>query len=334
MARVFSGIQPTADSLHLGNWLGALRQWVELQDEHDCVYCVVDLHAITVEHDVEALRRRTRVTAAQLLAVGVDPERSVLFVQSHVPTHPRLAWVLGCLTGFGEASRMTQFKDKAARDELGAATVGLFTYPVLQAADVLGYRGELVPVGEDQRQHLELMRDLAQRFNSRYGDTFPLPQPHVLRTVARSADLQEPTRKMSKSASSPRGIVDLLDEPGRLRKKVRGAVTDTGTEVRAADDKPGISNLLQIYAAVTGRGVADVEAEFVGQQYGTFKSAVAEVLVEALTPIRERTQEWLESPERLDAVLADGAARAEAISGPLLDEVHDRLGLVPRPAGA
>src|SRR4051812_15283317 len=243
--RVLSGIQPTADSFHLGNYLGAIRNWVAMQDDFDAFYCVVDLHAITIPHDPVALRQRTRVSAAQLFALGLDPERCTVFVQSHVREHAELAWVLGCLTGFGEASRMTQFKDKAARSELGQATVGLFTYPILQAADILLYQADQVPVGEDQRQHLELTRDLAERFNGRFGATFTVPDAFIPRETAKVLDLQAPDKQMSKSAATDAGIVWLLEDPGAVRKKVRRAVTDTGTEIRIAEDKPGVSNLLR-----------------------------------------------------------------------------------------
>src|SRR5579859_2789998 len=258
--RVFSGIQPTADSFHLGNYLGAVRQWVDLQASRDAIYCVVDLHAITVPYDPQTLRRRTRVAAAQLFAAGLDPERCILFVQSQVPEHAELNWVLGCLTGFGEASRMTQFKDKSAKGGADQASVGLFTYPVLQAADILLYEADQVPVGEDQRQHLELSKTLAQRFNHRYGQTFVPPQPYILAEVAKIYDLQDPTAKMSKSSSSPQGIVDVLDEPGVIRKKIARAVTDPGSEIRADQEaKPGVTNLLRIYSALSNEPVADLE---------------------------------------------------------------------------
>ncbi|HKE50689.1 MAG TPA: tryptophan--tRNA ligase, partial [Actinomycetes bacterium] len=261
--RVLSGIQPTADSFHLGNYLGALRQWVALQEDHDAFYVVVDLHAITVETDPVLLRDRTRKSAAQLLAAGLDPDRCTLFVQSHVPEHTQLAWVLGCLTGFGEASRMTQFKDKSGKQGADRATVGLFTYPILQAADILVYRANRVPVGEDQRQHLELTRDLANRFNSRYGPTFPLPEPHIIRATAKILDLQDPTAKMSKSTSSPGGILDLLDDPAVSAKKIKSAVTDTEREIRYDEEnKPGISNLLTIYSALSGQGIPEIEAAY------------------------------------------------------------------------
>ena len=259
--RVLSGIQPTADSFHLGNYLGAVRQWVQLQEDHDAFYCVVDLHAITVAHDPDLLRRRSRVAAAQLIGAGLEPERCTLFLQSHVPEHAELAWVLSCLTGFGEASRMTQFKDKSAKGGSEQASVGLFTYPILQAADILLYQADQVPVGEDQRQHLELTRDLAQRFNHRFGETFVLPDPYILPAVARIADLQDPAIKMSKSTSSPQGIVDVLDDPAQIRRKIARAVTDAGSDVRADDEaKPGVTNLLRIYSALTGEPIASIEA--------------------------------------------------------------------------
>ena len=258
--RVLSGIQPTADSFHIGNYLGALRQWVALQETHETVYCVVDLHAITVPQKPAELRRRTRVAAAQLFAAGLDADRSIVFVQSHVPEHPELSWVLSCMTGFGEASRMVQFKDKSAKGGSDAASVGLFTYPILQAADILLYEADQVPVGEDQRQHLELTRDLAQRFNYRFGETFVVPGPYILPEVAKIADLQDPTIKMSKSASAPQGIIDVLEEPAAIRRKIMRAVTDADGEVRADEKaKPGVTNLLRIYSALAGEPVASLE---------------------------------------------------------------------------
>src|SRR5215469_2125638 len=279
--RVFSGIQPTADSFHLGNYLGAVRQWVDLQESRDAVYCVVDLHAITVPYDTDALRRRTRVAAAQLIAAGLDPERCILFVQSQVPEHTELNWVLGCITGFGEANRMTQFKDKSARGGADQASVGLFTYPVLQAADILLYLADEVPVGEDQRQHLELSRTLAQRFNHRFGKTFKPPRPYILADVAKIYDLEDPAAKMSKSTSSPQGILDVLDEPAVIRKKIARAVTDSGTDIRADEEaKPGVTNLLRIYSALAGLSVAELERKYAGIGYGEFKKDVADVVVE------------------------------------------------------
>jgi tryptophanyl-tRNA synthetase len=325
--RVLSGIQPTADSFHLGNYLGAVRQWVAMQDTHDAFYCVVDLHAITVAHDPAGLRRRTRVAAAQLFALGLDPERSTVFVQSHVPEHAELAWVLGCLTGFGEANRMTQFKDKAAREGVSAASVGLFTYPILQAADILLYQADQVPVGEDQRQHLELTRTLAQRFNHRFGDTFVIPEPYILSSVAKIGDLQEPAAKMSKSSSSPQGIVDLLDEPGSVRKKIMRAVTDTGTEIVVDEEnKPGVTNLLRIYSALTETTTRDLERRYAGQGYGTLKKDLAEVVLATFTPARERTEKLLADEEYLDRLLADGADRAGEVARRTMATVRDRVG--------
>ncbi|HEX4978311.1 MAG TPA: tryptophan--tRNA ligase [Nocardioides sp.] len=327
--RVLSGIQPTADSFHLGNYLGALRQWVALQDEHEPFFFIADLHAITVEQDPALLRERTRRAAAQLLAMGVDPARAAIFVQSQVPAHAQLGWVLQCLTGFGEARRMTQFKDKSAKAGEGAASVGLFTYPVLQAADILLYRPAYVPVGEDQRQHLELTRDLAQRFNHRYKKTFRLPEPYILKATAKILDLQEPGAKMSKSASSPGGIVEMLDDPKVSAKKIRSAVTDSGSEVRFdEEEKPGISNLLTIYSAVTGRSIEELEKEYGGRGYGDFKKDLADVVVELVTPFRDRTFELLEDRATLDGILRDGAERAGAVAERTLADVYERVGFV------
>jgi tryptophanyl-tRNA synthetase len=327
--RVLSGIQPTADSFHLGNYLGALRQWVTLQDSYDAFYCVVDLHAITVPQDPALLRKRTRVAAAQLLGAGLDPDRCTLFVQSHVPEHTELAWILGCQTGFGEASRMTQFKDKSAREGHDQASVGLFTYPVLQAADILLYQADQVPVGEDQRQHLELSRTLANRFNHRYGRTFVPPQPYILADVAKIYDLQDPTAKMSKSSSSPQGIIDVLDDQGAIRKKIARAVTDPGSEVRAdAEAKPGVTNLLRIYSALSGEPVATLEAKYQGSGYGGFKKDLAELVVASFTPIRERTEQFLADEPELDRVLAAGAERARQVAGQTMATVRDRIGLL------
>jgi tryptophanyl-tRNA synthetase len=327
--RVLSGIQPTADSFHLGNYLGALRQWVALQDRYDAFYCVVDLHAITVPQDPALLSRRTRVAAAQLLGAGLDPDRCTLFVQSHVPQHTELAWVLSCMTGFGEASRMTQFKDKSSKEGQDQASVGLFTYPILQAADILLYQADQVPVGEDQRQHLELSRTLAQRFNHRYGQTFVSPQPYILADVAKIYDLQDPTAKMSKSSSSPQGIIDVLDDPAVIRKKIARAVTDTGSEVRADPDaKPGVTNLLRIYAALSGEPVATLEAKYQGAGYGAFKKDLAELVVASFAPIRERTERILADEAWLDRVLADGAARARQVAGQTMAAVRERMGLL------
>jgi len=331
--RVLSGIQPTSDSFHLGNYLGALRQWAPLQDDHEAFYCVVDLHAITVEQDPAVLRRRTQVAAAQILAMGIDPTRAALFVQSHVPEHTQLAWVLSCLTGFGEASRMTQFKDKSQRYGSDRTSVGLFTYPVLMAADVLLYQTDRVPVGEDQRQHLELTRDLAGRFNARYGATFTMPEPHIISGVAKIYDLQNPTAKMSKSASSPAGIVDLLDTPKASAKKVRSAVTDAGRDIRYdVGEKAGVSNLLTIHSALSGRSIAGLETDFTGRGYGDLKVEVAEVLTEFVVPFQAAVQSHLDDPAELDRILADGAERARAVAAPTLRTVYERVGFLGGPS--
>lgn len=334
--RVFSAMQPTSDSLHLGNYLGALLQWVELQEGREAIYSVVDLHALTVSPDPEALRRRTRVTAAQFLATGVDPESSVLFVQSHVAEHAELAWILSTFTGMGEASRMTQFKDKSAKVGESGTNVGLFTYPILMAADILLYDTNLVPVGEDQRQHLELSRDLAQRLNSRLGEgTVVVPEPYIVKEVAKIYDLQEPTVKMSKSASSPNGLIEILDDPKAITKRIKSATTDSETVIRFdPENKPGVSNLLTMYAAFSGRTVEDIVAEYDGKMYGHLKTDLAEVVVEALTPVRERTMDWLETPGKLDDILAKGAAKASEIARGTLARIYDRLGLLPAKRGA
>ncbi len=328
--RVLSGIQPTADSFHLGNYLGAVRNWVAMQDTFDAFYCVVDLHAITAGHDPAVLRQRTRVSAAQLLAVGLDPERCTLFVQSQVPEHAQLAWVLSCITGFGEASRMTQFKDKSAKQGADRSSVGLFTYPILQAADILLYQADQVPVGEDQRQHLELTRDLAQRFNTRFGPAFTVPSAYIVKDTAKITDLQEPTAKMSKSASSPAGIIDLLDDPAKSAKKIRSAVTDTGREILYdVANKPGISNLLTIYAALTGSTIDELLERYDGKGYGDLKKDLAEVVTAAVTPIQERTRAFLDDPAQLDKMLAIGAEKARAVASATLAQAYDRVGFLP-----
>jgi tryptophanyl-tRNA synthetase len=326
--RLLSGIQPTADSFHLGNYLGAIRQWVALQDDHEAFCFIPDMHAITVEHDPKALRERTRRAVAQLLALGLD--RSTIFVQSQVPQHAQLTWVLGCMTGFGEASRMTQFKDKAQKQGADRATVGLFTYPILQAADILLYQAHRVPVGEDQRQHLELTRDLAQRFNSRYGRTFVVPEAYIPQGGAKITDLQDPTSKMSKSASTPAGIIELLDDPKVSAKKIRSAVTDTEREIRFdPEHKPGISNLLTIYGALADRKIADLEAEYAGRGYGDLKKDLAEVVAEFVGPLRAKVQEYLDDRAELDRVLRHGATRAGEIAGSTLATVHEKIGFLP-----
>lgn len=328
--RVLSGIQPTAGSFHLGNYLGAVRQWVALQETHDAFYMVVDLHAITLPQDPDVLRANTRLAAAQLLAAGLDPDRCTLFVQSHVPEHAQLAWVMNCLTGFGEASRMTQFKDKSAKQGADRASVGLFTYPILQVADILLYQADEVPVGEDQRQHIELTRDLADRFNGRFGETFTMPKPYILKETAKIYDLQDPSIKMSKSASTPKGLINLLDEPRTTAKKVKSAVTDTDTVIRYdVVEKPGVSNLLTIFSTLTGTGIPELEERYAGKGYGALKTDLAEVMVEFVTPFKERTQQYLDDPETLDSVLAKGAEKARAVAAETLARAYDRVGFLP-----
>ncbi|MBV9592868.1 MAG: tryptophan--tRNA ligase [Actinobacteria bacterium] len=331
--RVLSGIQPTSESFHLGNYLGALKQWVNLQDSYDAFYCVVDLHAITFEApDPELLRERTRSSVAQLLAAGLDPSGCALFLQSHVPAHSQLSWILECVTGFGEAGRMTQFKDKSARGS-EHISVGLFTYPILQAADILLYQADQVPVGEDQRQHLELTRDLAQRFNGRYGETFRLPTAYVPKLSAKILDLQDPTAKMSKSLPDA-GTINLLDDPAAISRKVRRAVTDTETEVRYDPaTKPGVSNLLSILAAVTDRNVDGLDEQFTGLGYGALKSQVADAVVAFAEPFAKRTRELLDDPAELDRILAGGAERARAVADATVREVYDRVGFLAPQAG-
>ncbi|MEU3746646.1 MULTISPECIES: tryptophan--tRNA ligase [Streptomyces] len=328
--RALSGIQPTAGSFHLGNYLGAVRQYVALQESHDAFYMVVDLHAITVPQDPAELRANTRLAVAQLLAAGLDPDRCTLFVQSHVPEHAQLGWVMNCLTGFGEASRMTQFKDKSAKQGADRATVGLFTYPILQVADILLYQANEVPVGEDQRQHIELTRDLAERFNGRFGDTFTVPKPYIVKETGKIYDLQDPTIKMSKSASSPKGLINLLDEPKVTAKKVKSAVTDTDTVIRFdPENKAGVSNLLAILSTLSGTSIADLEKSYEGKMYGALKTDLAEVMVDFVTPFRARTQEYLDDPETLDSILAKGAEKARAVAAETLAQTYDRMGFLP-----
>ena len=329
--RLFSGMQPSADSLQIGNYLGALVQWRAMQEDYEAVFCVVDLHAITVEQDPKQLREATRRTAAQYIAAGIDPAKSILFVQSHVPAHLELAWVLNTITGFGEASRMTQFKDKSSRFGADKTNVGLFTYPMLMAADILLYDTESVPVGEDQKQHVELTRDLATRFNSRFGETFVVPEPQIPAEAARIYDLQEPTNKMSKSASSEKGVVWLLDDPATSAKKIKSATTDSLGVVRyAPKEQPGIANLLTIYSGLTGRSIDEIVNEYAGQQYGPFKAGLAEVVAETFGPIRARVLELLDDPAELDRLLAANADRAAAIADATVAKVYDRIGFLPR----
>jgi tryptophanyl-tRNA synthetase len=330
LPRVLSLIQPTAHSLHLGNYLGALRQWVPLQDDHETFYGVADLHALTVEQDPQERHDNTLRAAAQLLAGGVDPARATVFAQSHVPEHTQLSWVLSCLTGFGQASRMTQFKDKSARAGADSTNVGLFTYPVLMAADILLYSADKVPVGEDQRQHLELTRDLAQRFNARYGPTFVVPEPHIVRSVGKIMDLADPTSKMSKTGSSPSGLIELLDEPRVNVKKIKSAVTDSDRVVSYDENaKPGVANLLNILGELTGTSVPTLVEEFSGRGYGDLKGAVADAVTELAGPFRARTLELMEERTELTAILAAGAERARDVASKMIADVYAKVGLVP-----
>ena len=326
--RVLSGIQPTSDSFHIGNYLGALREWVRLQDTHDAYYMIADQHSITVEHDPAELRRRTLVSLAQLIAIGLDPERSTLFVQSQVPEHSQLAWVMECQTGFGEAGRMTQFKDKSAKGGADRSTVGLFTYPILQAADILVYRANAVPVGEDQRQHLELTRDLAQRFNARFGQTLTVPEPLIVKETAKIVDLQDPTAKMSKSV--PAGCAFLLDEDAALRKKFKSAVTDSEREIRFDQaSKPGVSNLLTMQQAITGRPMEAIVADYEGRGYGDLKTDTAEIVVGLVAPIRARVNELMADEPELMRLAAIGAQKARATAHETLKDVYEAVGFVP-----
>lgn len=326
--RILSGMQPTGDSLHLGNYLGALVNWVSLQDEFDAYYFVADLHSLTVPTDPEVIRRRTRVTAAQFIAGGVDPERSAVFCQSHITEHAELGWVMNCLTGFGEASRMTQFKDKTAKGQ--SANVGLFTYPMLMAADILMYDAAFVPVGEDQRQHLEITRDLAERFNTRYGRALVVPEPWIVKESAKIMDLQDPTSKMSKTTSGPKGLIDLMEDPAKIAKNIRSAVTDTEAEVRYdVEHKAGVSNLLVIHSVLSGTRIEELERSFAGRGYGDLKKEVADVVVEALTPFQQRMAELLEDPAELDRLLAVGAERAREVAQGTMARVRERVGLLP-----
>ena len=329
MTRVFSGIQPSGD-LHLGNYLGALVNWVRMQDTHDCVYCIVDMHAITSPkgHDPAELRQRTLDMATALLAIGVDPQRSILFVQSHVgDVHAECTWLFNCVTGYGELAKMPQFREKS---EQGNPTAGLFDYPVLQTSDIVLYDADEVPVGEDQRHHIELARDIAGRFNHRFGEVFTLPKAIHPPAAARVMDLQQPTNKMSKSSDSPKGTVQILAEPKRIAKQFRSAVTDSETEVRYdREAKPGVSNLLEIMSVATGRDVEDLVGEYGDQGYGTFKTAVADAVVEMLRPVQERHAELADDPAEVMRILGDGAERARAVAAPKLVRAKDAVGFLP-----
>ena len=331
VSRVLSGIQPTADSYHLGNYLGALKQWIDLQDGYDAFYFIPDLHAITVEQNPEELRNRTIAGAAQLIALGIDPEKSTLFVQSHVPAHAELTWVLQCLTGFGEASRMTQFKDKSAKQGSDRTSVGLFTYPILMASDILLYSPDYVPVGEDQRQHLELTRNLAERFNKKYGDTFKVPEPFIPEGAAKIYDLQEPTSKMSKSGANPKGLVNLLDAPKTSAKRIKSAVTDDlGSVAFDRENQPGVSNLLVIQSALTGESIDSLVEKYAGQGYGHLKVDTADALQEFTTPLKARFDELMADRGELERILAKGAETAQEIAQPLVDDVYEKVGFLPR----
>jgi tryptophanyl-tRNA synthetase len=328
-ANLLSGMQPSASSLHLGNYLGALVNWVNMQRDFNAFYVIVDLHAITVPQDPNELRTNTRRTAAQYIAAGINPQDSALFVQSHVPAHAELAWVLNCITGFGEASRMTQFKDKSQKAGSDSASVGLFTYPILQAADILLYQPKAVPVGEDQRQHLELTRDLAERFNSRFGQTFTIPEAHILKETAKIYDLQNPTAKMSKSAADPKGLVNLMDDDSTIMKKIKSAVTDTDASIRVDwENKPGVSNLLSIHSSISGESLVSLEDRFQGAGYGVLKGEVADVVIAALGPIRDRANDLMSDPTELDKLLASGADKARAVAEDTLAKVYDRIGFI------
>lgn len=329
MKRVLSGIQPTSESFHLGNYLGAVKQWVELQNGHETYYSIVDLHALTGEVDPALLRARTLASAAQLIAVGIDTDKSALFVQSHLPEHNQLGWVMECVASFGEASRMTQFKDKSAKGGADGARVGLFTYPMLQAADILLYQADLVPVGEDQRQHIEITRDLANRFNTRYGQVFTLPDAYILKEGAKIFDLQEPTNKMSKSASSASGVIELMDAPEINSKKIKSAVTDTGREViYDVENKPGISNLMMIYSVVTGETIPAIQDQFAGKGYGDFKSSVSDATVEYLRPLREKALDLLKDEGELINILNKGAEKARVLASKTLKDTYKALGIL------
>ena len=325
--RIFSGVQPSGH-LTLGNYLGALKNFALLQDEYDCIYCVVDLHSLTVRQNPEELRHRSYTVLALYIACGLDPEKNILFIQSHVPAHSELAWVLGCYTYMGELGRMTQFKEKSARHSENINS-GLFTYPVLMASDILLYNADLVPVGDDQKQHLELTRDVAQRFNNIYGETFVVPEPYIPKQGARIMSLQDPDKKMSKSDENKNNFISIIEEPSSIMKKFKKAVTDSGTEIMYDEvSKPGISNLISIYATVTDKTIQEVEKEFENSRYGEFKMAVGEAVVNRLTPIREKYNEIINDKEYLDRILKDGAERANEIASKTLDEVYRKIGLV------
>ena len=325
--RIFSGIQPTGEK-HFGNYSGGFRQYAATQEEGEGFFCIVDLHSITVEYEPAALRESTYDLLAMLVATGLDPERSTIFAQSHVPAHAEAAWLLAAVTSYGQLGRMTQFKEKGEKQEFVSA--GLFTYPILMAGDILLYQTDLVPIGDDQRQHLELARDIAERFNARFGETFRVPAGQYPTAGARIMDLQEPESKMSTTGGTAQGTVLIADPPDVIRKKIKSAVTDSGREVKHAPDKAGVSNLIELMSVATGESFAEIEARFDGQGYGPFKEAVAEAVVELVTPIQERYRELLADQSELDRLLKAGAEKAAAAAQPTLETMYERMGFVRR----
>lgn len=325
---IFSGMQPSG-YVTLGNYLGALRNWTKLQDEYNCLYCIVDMHAITVRQDPVKLRQQARTLLMQYIAAGLDPEKNIIYYQSHVPQHAELSWVLNCFTYMGELNRMTQFKEKSQThaDNINA---GLFTYPVLMAADILLYQTDLVPVGEDQRQHLEITRDIATRFNGIYGDVFKIPEAYIGKVGARVMALQDPTKKMSKSDENKNNSIALLDEPSVIMSKIKKAVTDSDNEIRYGEDKPGVSNLLNIYCAVTDKKIAEAEREFASSNYGQFKTAVGEAVVASLEPIQQKVRELEKNKDYIDGIIKTNAERAQAIARKTLSKVHRKVGFPDR----
>lgn len=325
LKRIFSGIKPTGN-LHIGNYVGAIKQWVELQEDYDCIYCIVDLHAITVPQNPKVLHEKIRELTALYLACGVNPKKSIIFVQSHNHDHASLAWILDCIASMGQLERMTQYK--AISEKLkGSTSVGVFNYPALMAADILLYNTDVVPVGEDQKQHVELTRELARRFNSRYEDVFKIPDVKMMTAGARVMSLQDPESKMSKSSEDPKGTIDLLDKPEAVREKIMSAVTDTGNEIVLGQDKAGISNLLTIYSVLSGRSIQELEEKYQGKGYGEFKKDLAEVVVDFLKPIQEKYFEIREDENHLNQVLKDGLAKAKPISEKVLEKVYQAMGL-------
>ena len=325
---IFSGMQPSG-YVTLGNYLGALRNWTKLQDEYNCLYCIVDMHAITVRQDPIKLRQQARTLLMQYIAAGLDPEKNIIDYQSHVPQLAELSWVLNCFTYMGELNRMTQFKEKS-QSHADNINAGLFTYPVLMAADILLYQADLVPVGEDQRQHLEITRDIAARFNGLYGDVFKIPEAYIGKVGARVMALQEPTKKMSKSDENKNNAIALLDEPNIIMSKIKKAVTDSDNEVRYSEDKPGVSNLLNIYCAVTDKTMAEAEREFAGSNYGQFKTAVGEAVVANLEPIQKRVKELEKDKAYIDGIIKTNAEKAQRIAQKTLTKVHRKIGFPDR----